>query len=53
MFFERNTNIFTFFGFRLFRSVDTILPKELKSLSEGQLVAQTDKYFLAILAKNG
>ena len=53
MFFERNTNIFTFSGFRLFRSVDTILPEELKSLSEGQLVAQIDKYFLAILAKNG
>ena len=52
MFFERNTNISTFSGFRLFRSVDTILPKKLKSLSEGKLVALIDKYFLAILVKN-
>ena len=53
MFFERNTNMFTFSGFRLFLRVDTILCKELKSLSEGQLVAQIDKYFLTILANNG
>ena len=45
--------MFTFSGFRLFLSVDTILPEELKSLSEGQLVAQIAKYFLTILAKNG
>ena len=39
MFFER------MFTFRLLVSVDTILPEELKSFFEGQLVAQIDSNF--------
>ena len=34
--------MFTFSDFRLFVSVDTILPEELKNLFEGQLIAQID-----------
>ena len=45
--------MFTFSGFKLFRRGVTILPEVLKNRSDGQLVADTDKYFLAIMAKSG
>ena len=43
----------TFSGLRFPLNELTIWPLELKSRSEGELVAHTDKYFLASLLSKG
>jgi len=49
----RNVSIFTLSGFKQDLFGVTICPDLLKSLLEGQLVAQTHKYFLAKWERNG
>ena len=52
-FLDKNTRMFTFSGVKLFPRGVTTLSDELNSHSDGQLVADIDKYFLAIIAKSG
>ncbi len=49
----KKTSMLTFSGLRFPLRKFTIWPLELKSCSEGQLVAHTDKYFLASLLSKG
>ena len=49
----KKTNMLTFSGLRFPLNKLTTWPLELKSRSEGELVAHTDKYFLASLLSKG
>ena len=49
----KKTSMLTFSGLRFPLNGLTIWPLELKSRSEGEIVAHTDKYFLASLFSKG
>ena len=50
---QKKTNMFTFSGFKRVRFLETMLPEQLKILSEGELLAHTLRYFCASLAMVG
>ena len=52
-FLARKTSLFTLLGLRLVRRRVAIFPEELKTRSDGELVAHTAKYFLANLDNVG
>ena len=53
IFFDKNTGLFTLFGVRRFLRLLAICPELLKTLSEGTLVPQIQRYFLANYARLG